>query len=138
METSRPASISSKTLCSNGVGLKQKGWLVVLTFCCFHLVYDHNCHCVIVHVASQAWALARLLPFMVGESIPTDNPHWCNFLLMLERADYLLAPEITEEEVACVKVRIQEHHETFKELYPEASIIPKMHYVVHMHRLILE
>lgn len=49
-----------------------------------------------------------------------------------------MAPEITEKEVAYVKVRIQEHHKTFRELYPEASVIPKMHYIVHMPRLILE
>ncbi len=88
--------------------------------------------------ASQAWTVARLLPFMVGSMVSADDPQWCNFLLMLEIADYLLAPEITEEEVAYVKMRIQEHHDTFVELYPEASVIPKMHYIVHMPRLILE
>ena len=88
------------------------------------------------NIATQAWTLARLLPFMVAGCIPDDDDHWSNYLLMLQISDYLLAPEISEEEVAYVKVLIKDHHVAFRELYPEASIIPKMHYIIHMPRLI--
>lgn len=82
------------------------------------------------------WTLGRLFPFMVGEYIPEDDEYWLNYLLMLQITDYLLAPEITEDEVAELKVLIEEHHLAFTQLYPEASVIPKMHYLVHMPRLI--
>ncbi len=82
---------------------------------------------------------ARLLPFIpVAQYIPSDDEHWQNYLLVLDITDYLFAPEISEEEVAYLQVLIKEHHEAFGRLYPEASIIPKMHYVIHMPRLILE
>ena len=50
-----------------------------------------------------------------------------------------MAPVITHDEVAYLQVLIQEdHHTTFRDLYPDAIVIPKMHYIVHMPRLIME
>ena len=49
-----------------------------------------------------------------------------------------MAPEITHDEVAYLQVLIRDHHTAFMKLYPAASIIPKMHYIVHMPRLIME
>ncbi len=83
------------------------------------------------------WALGRLLPYVVGKYVPEGDEWWENYLLMLEITDYLLAPEITPDEVAHLKVLIETHHTAFVDLYPEASVIPKMHYLVHMPRLIL-
>lgn len=50
--------------------------------------------------------------------------------------DILLSPEITLDEVGYLKVLIKEHHSCFCQLYPSASVIPKMHYLVHTPRLI--
>ena len=84
------------------------------------------------------WTLGRLLPFMVGRFIQQDDEHWGNFLLMLQITDYLLAPEITSDEVAHLKVLIESHHSAFVGLYPGCSVLPKMHYMVHMPHLILK
>ena len=73
---------------------------------------------------------------MVGKHIPEDDERWLNYLLLLEIVDLLLAPEITEDEVAHLSSLILEHHLQFKELYPDSSIIPKLHNMVHMPRLI--
>ena len=70
---------------------------------------------------------------MVGQFIPHDDEFWENFLVLL---DLLLAPEITEDETAHLESLIFEHHAQFIELYPEASVIPKMHFMVHMPRII--
>ena len=56
---------------------------------------------------------------------------------MLEITDYLLAPEITPDEVAHLKVLIETHHSAFVEIDPDSSILPKMHYLVHIPRLII-
>ena len=43
-----------------------------------------------------------------------------------------MAPSIKKEDVAYLRILIQEHHMLFRELYPDASIIPKMHYSIHV------
>ena len=84
------------------------------------------------------YLLGRLLPLFMGKYVPEGDSWWDNYLLMLQITDYLLAPELLPEEVAHLKVLIEEHHTTFATLYPDLSIIPKMHYMVHMPRLILQ
>ena len=75
--------------------------------------------------------VVRLLPLMIGNEISTDNEHWCNYLLLLEMLDYIFAPTLTSEAVADLKILVNDHHQTFKNLYPTSPIIPKMHYLVH-------
>lgn len=92
-----------------------------------------------VHVAAQMWLLGRLLSQMVGDKVPRGgDDYWINFLNLLEIVDLLLAPSITEDDVIYLSTLISDHHQEFKSLYPHASITPKMHYLVHMPRLILQ
>ena len=77
------------------------------------------------------WCLGRLLPLMIGDRVPNDNERWKNFLLLLSIMDYVLAPAISLDCVVHLRELIRDHHETFKELYPTCSIIPKMHYIIH-------
>ena len=82
------------------------------------------------------WSLARCLPMLIGSYIPTGDENWTNYLILLDITDYLVAPCLTTDEVAFLKVMIEEHHHMFAQLYPDSSIIPKMHYLVHTPRLI--
>lgn len=82
--------------------------------------------------------LSRLLPYVIGSSVPTSDEYWKNFLLLLEIADFLLAPQATEDEVAHLQTLIEEHHSKFVQLYPSSSVTPKMHSLIHMARLMLE
>ncbi len=82
-------------------------------------------------LASQMWCLGRLLPLMIGDQVSEDDEKWKNFLLLLSIMDYLLAPTITLNCISHLRELIQEHHETFKDLYPSCTIIPKMHYMIH-------
>ena len=82
------------------------------------------------------WLLSRLIPFLLGEYVPEEDTHWKNYLLMLTIAELLLAPEITRDEVGYLGVLIGEHHRDFVQLYPDDSVLPKMHYLIHAPRLI--
>ena len=82
--------------------------------------------------------LSRVLPFVMGSSVDTDDEHWKNFLLLLKIADILLAPQATEDEVAHLKTLIEEHHILFVELYPSSSVTPKIHSLIHMARLMMK
>lgn len=77
------------------------------------------------------WCLGRLLPLMIGDKVPEDNDHWLNFVRLRDIMDYLLAPVLTPDCIGYLKVQVQDHHETFKSLYPDCSITPKMHYLIH-------
>ena len=59
-------------------------------------------------------------------------------MLLLDIVDMLLAPELSEDDVALLATMISDHHIDFKRLYPQASITPKMHCIVHMPRSILK
>ena len=75
---------------------------------------------------------------MVGGKIPEDDEYWQHFLTTLQIADFILAPDVLPEEVAYLKVLLTEHHTTFVRLYGEASLIPKMHFLLHVPRLMLK
>ena len=82
------------------------------------------------------WLLGRLLPVMIGHWVPEGDEHWQVFLMMLEIVDILFAPELAPEDVSLLAVLIHDHHREFKSIYPTHSILPKMHFLVHMPRLI--
>ena len=56
----------------------------------------------IMYIATEMLCLARLLPIMIGDHIPKDNPYWLHFLALLEIVDYLFAPIISTE---CLALR---------------------------------
>lgn len=78
------------------------------------------------------WCLARNLPLMIGSKIPESNPYWENFLLLLTIIDYVFAPAISADIVDYLRQLIYEHHKAFRELYPDCSFTPKLHYVIHI------
>ena len=84
------------------------------------------------------WCLARLLPLMIGDSVPEGDPNWDNFLLLLSIADYMLSPIASRGIVTLLTTLIEDYLESFKELYPECPIIPKQHYLVHVPQWMLK
>lgn len=85
------------------------------------------------------WTLGRLLPVMVGEFVPTSDERWQNFVRLLYITDYLMSPQISRDDniIAYLKHIIEEHHSAFSRLYPDKSITPKLHYLIHTPRLSL-
>ena len=83
------------------------------------------------------WCLAIHLPILVGNMIPENDDHWEILCCLLQIMRIVFSPSISKDQVPYLQILIEYHHEKFKELYPECSIIPKMHYMVHMPRNIL-
>jgi hypothetical protein len=77
------------------------------------------------------------LPLLIGENIPDDDDHWELLGTLLEIVRIVFSPLLSKNQVPYLQILIQEHHEKFKELFPQCSIIPKMHYMLHMPRNIL-
>ena len=73
-------------------------------------------------------------PLLVGDYVPEDDEHWELLCVLLAIIRIAFAPTISENQVAYLQKLIQEHHEKFKELFPQCNVIPKMHYMIHMPR----
>ncbi|XP_028403169.1 uncharacterized protein LOC114525909 [Dendronephthya gigantea] len=82
--------------------------------------------------ASQMWCLFRFFPIIVGDLIDKNLKEWHCFLQLWNIVQVCTSPAIKEEDVPYLKVLIEEHHRSFKEIYPNTSIIPKMHYLIHI------
>lgn len=95
-------------------------------------------HVYVYITATQMWLLARHLPLMIGAEIPIDDEHWMSFTLLLQIMQYLFAPKLSEDDLAILQEMIMDHHQRFLSLYPTHSVIPKLHYLIHMPRLINE
>lgn len=87
--------------------------------------------------SAQLWLLARILPLLIGSAIPCDDDCWQCYLVLLKIIDIALVPVVTEDLCGILKVLIEGHHTSFKKLYPEWSITPKMHYMTHYPEQIL-
>lgn len=95
---------------------------------CINFIYLSTCN---VFVAAQWWCLARLLPLMIGDKVPVGDIYWENYLTLLEILDYLMAPLISLDDIAYLATIIEQHHIKFKALYPNCSITPKFHNLIH-------
>lgn len=87
-------------------------------------------------LASQMWTLGRYLPMMIGCEMSLDDEHWRCYCILLNIIQYVFAPRLEENDLAILQMVIQSHHENFIALYPDNSVIPKLHYMLHMPRLI--
>ena len=87
--------------------------------------------------SAQTWLLARIFPFLVAGDITESDLHWKCFLMLLRIIDITLAPVVTVDVCAVLKILIEEHHEMFTTLYPDWTVTPKMHYMTHYPEQIL-
>ena len=79
--------------------------------------------------ASQMSLLVRILPFLIGDKLLEDNPHWKCFLLLRKIIDIALCPLLTSNSCSSLKLLIKEHHSIFVCLYDVYT--PKCHFLLH-------
>jgi hypothetical protein len=83
------------------------------------------------------WCLGRYLPLLIGSFIPEQDEKWVLYIQLLEIVDIVFSPVINAQFAAYLQELINDHHENFVRLYPHASVIPKMHYLIHYPRTML-
>ena len=93
---------------------------------------------VVLYTASQSWLLSRYLPLMIGGMVPEDDVYRANYTLLVKIMVYLFSPKINEDDAAILQEMIMIHHQEFVTLYPSCSTTPKVHYLIHMPRLICQ
>ncbi len=82
--------------------------------------------------------LGHVLPLIIGDFVLEDDQHWELFLQLMDIVDILFSPTTSADFAAYVSTLISDHHHEFCKLYPEHSVIPKMHFMVHMPRLMIQ
>ena len=83
------------------------------------------------------WQLARILPLLIGDCGDEDDKHWNLYLQLIEIVDLLFRPNTSHDYAAYLTAFISDHHSKFCQLYPGNSIIPKMHFMVYMPKLMI-
>ena len=78
------------------------------------------------------WFLAHMLPLFLGGKVNCNDPHWNTFLSLLEIMGICFAHKVTFSSIINLKRLIKEHLTLFKSVYPDARILPKQHYLVHL------
>lgn len=69
---------------------------------------------------------------LVGDLIPEEDDKWQHLLLLLKIMEFCFAPVVTVDQTTYLEVLIEEFLTDFVKCYPERSLIPKMHYLVHV------
>ncbi len=88
-------------------------------------------------LAAQMWEFMNILPFIVGEDLPPNDPHYQCFMLLNDISTILFSPIIAHDQVPYLKLLIKQYLEQFKYLYPHRRLPPKFHYLLHIPTLIL-
>lgn len=84
------------------------------------------------------WLLGRIFPLIIGECVTEDDERWMLYLQMMDIVDILFSPTTSEDYAIYLSTLINDRHEDFARLYPDSNIIPKMHFMVHMPRLMMK
>lgn len=77
------------------------------------------------------WCLSRLLPLVMHDLIPEENPDWKLFADLMKIVDLLFSPVIKKDTTFYLAILIQEYLQEFKEAFPTINLIPKQHFMVH-------
>lgn len=81
--------------------------------------------------ASQMMTLVRELPLIIGDKVNIDDKYWKAFLILLRICQIVISPRISFDTIEYLRQLIEEKLVLFTELYPNESIIPKQHYMIH-------
>lgn len=77
----------------------------------------------------QMLILLKILPFLLNA---VDNEYVKFILKLIEIVQIVLAPIISFETVLKLRRMVEQHLHQFKQLFPEANVIPKQHYMLHL------
>lgn len=87
--------------------------------------------------ASQMKLFSKIFPFLVGDRIPDTDENWICYILLLKICDICVSGVLKVDSASYLEILIEEHHTKFKTLYPATPIIPKMHFMIHYPKQII-
>jgi hypothetical protein len=80
--------------------------------------------------------LLRLLPLMIGHTVPDGDGAWTILMDLKDIVELVLSPTFDDESIDYLKTKIQDHRRLLQEVFPEFRLLPKHHYLEHYPDLI--
>lgn len=81
--------------------------------------------------AHENWCLLRLLPLIIGQHIPENEPAWELLLDLKNIVELVVCPVHNSDSVAYLESKILDHHQRYKEVCPDRRPLPKHHFLAH-------
>jgi hypothetical protein len=81
--------------------------------------------------AAKMACLFRILPFIIGEKIDKKDENWELYLILSRIIDIIHTRNNSIGVTYQLEIMIREHHEKFKLLYPDVTLKPKHHNMIH-------
>jgi hypothetical protein len=82
--------------------------------------------------AASMITLMCMLPIMIGSKVPEVNRKWINFIRLLQITLLCISPFVNGNTAAYLGELVFEYLTHFCLEYPKASVVPKMHYLLHL------
>lgn len=80
--------------------------------------------------AGHMLVLLKILPFLIDKI--GENDYTQMLLKLLKIVKILFSPIIAPSTLSRLKLLIEQHFKHFKQLFSDANIIPKQHYLLHI------
>ena len=77
-------------------------------------------------------SIVRNLPLLIADKIPPADENWYSIVLLIKICQIALSPVVTPNTVPYLRVLIEEKLYLLHTLYPESTLKPKMHYLIHL------
>lgn len=84
-----------------------------------------------VNIGHENSILLRLLPLVVGCSIPEGDKTWAKLMDLKEIVQLVLSPSFTEESIQYMQSKMSDHRQSLKTVFPHFKLRPKHHYIEH-------
>lgn len=81
--------------------------------------------------AHENWTLLRLLPFIVGFKVPESEPAWHLLMDLKDIVELVVSPVHTEDTITFLDTKISEHRHRYLQVFPQAKLLPKQHFLEH-------
>lgn len=79
----------------------------------------------------ENWSLLRLLPLMIGPSIPEGDEAWEMLMLLKDIVEIVMSSHFTDELIHFLDCKISEHRELLQTTFPNFRLRPKHHFIEH-------
>ncbi|XP_041863678.1 uncharacterized protein LOC121653945 [Melanotaenia boesemani] len=84
----------------------------------------------------ENWTLLRLLPLLIGSSIPEQEASWEILMDLKEIVEIVLSTTLSEEILCYLESKISDHRKLLLDTFPDFRCLPKHHFIEHYVHLI--
>lgn len=81
--------------------------------------------------ASEMLCFIRYLGLMIGDLVPTNAEGWHLYIKLKSIIDIITAPYVNPRSLDYLSCLISEHHEMYLGIFPQVTLKPKHHYMLH-------